>query len=195
LIRGDFALQIFEELFERLSFIGLDKMIDQFHGADGAGKVVVQIDCQFFFLAHVPIAFYPLSFVRTLTRQFQTHNAIQGRFEGGHCAAQLLALSSQWSHVDRQSVTIDIQGDPLTGSIQAVSHWNANWAWHANLFLEEQCLEEQWQLMGALEALNGMLLFGLTTAFLFAMIQKVWPKLRRVLRRSPAPESVRCQFQ
>ena len=28
---------------------------------------------------------------------------------------------------------------------------------------------------GALEALNGMLLFGLTTAFLFAMIQKVWP--------------------
>jgi hypothetical protein len=48
---------------------------------------------------------------------------IQGRFEGGHCAAQLLALSSQSSHVDRQSVTIDIQGDPLTGSIQAVSHW------------------------------------------------------------------------
>jgi hypothetical protein len=41
---------------------------------------------------------------------------------------------------------------------------------HANLFLEEQ-----WQLMGALEALNGMLLFGLTTAFLFAVIQKVWP--------------------
>ena len=41
---------------------------------------------------------------------------------------------------------------------------------HVNLFLKEQ-----WQLMGALEALNGMLLFGLTTAFLFAMIQKVWP--------------------
>ena len=40
---------------------------------------------------------------------------------------------------------------------------------HANLFLERQ-----WELMGALEALNGMLLFGLTTAFLFAMIQKVW---------------------
>ena len=45
---------------------------------------------------------------------------------------------------------------------------------HANLFLEEQ-----WHLMGALEALNGMLLFGLTTAFLFAMIQKVWPLGRR----------------
>ena len=41
---------------------------------------------------------------------------------------------------------------------------------HAALFLKDR-----WQLMGALEALNGMLLFGLTTAFLFAMIQRVWP--------------------
>ena len=36
-------------------------------------------------------------------------------------------------------------------------------------------LTEHWILLGALEALNGMLLFGLTTAFLFAMIQQVWP--------------------
>jgi hypothetical protein len=34
-------------------------------------------------------------------------------------------------------------------------------------------LESRSHLMGALEALNGWLLFGLTTAFLFAMIQKV----------------------
>jgi len=34
-------------------------------------------------------------------------------------------------------------------------------------------LEKHWQLMGALEALNGWLLFGLTTAFLFAVIEKV----------------------
>jgi hypothetical protein len=40
---------------------------------------------------------------------------------------------------------------------------------HASLFLKDQ-----WQLMGALEALNGTLLFGLTTAFLFAMIREVW---------------------
>ena len=39
---------------------------------------------------------------------------------------------------------------------------------HANLFLEAH-----WQFMGAMEALNGWLLFGLTTAFLFAMIEKV----------------------
>jgi MFS superfamily sulfate permease-like transporter len=35
-------------------------------------------------------------------------------------------------------------------------------------------LQERWQLMGSLEALNGWLLFGLSTAFLFGMIEKVW---------------------
>jgi hypothetical protein len=45
---------------------------------------------------------------------------------------------------------------------------------HASLFLEKQ-----WQLMGALEALNGMLLFGLTTAFLFGIIQRVWALQKR----------------
>ncbi len=35
-------------------------------------------------------------------------------------------------------------------------------------------LEYRWQLMGALEALNGWLLFGLSTAFLFATMEKIW---------------------
>jgi hypothetical protein len=35
-------------------------------------------------------------------------------------------------------------------------------------------LAQHWYLLGALEALNGWLLFGLTTAFLFAVIDKVW---------------------
>ena len=35
-------------------------------------------------------------------------------------------------------------------------------------------LANHWHLMGALEALNGWLLFGLTTAFLFAVIEKIW---------------------
>ena len=42
---------------------------------------------------------------------------------------------------------------------------------HANLYLAPH-----WQMMGALEALNGWILFGLTTAFLFTVIQKAWPK-------------------
>jgi len=41
---------------------------------------------------------------------------------------------------------------------------------HATLYLAVH-----WRLMGALEALNGMLLFGLTTAFLYGMVQRVWP--------------------
>lgn len=38
---------------------------------------------------------------------------------------------------------------------------------------ENLVLEPHWQLMGAMEALNGWLLFGLTTAFLFSVIEKV----------------------
>jgi len=40
---------------------------------------------------------------------------------------------------------------------------------HANLELEQH-----WHLLGSLEALNGWLLFGLTTAFLFGMLEEVW---------------------
>jgi len=40
---------------------------------------------------------------------------------------------------------------------------------HTNLVLDDH-----WRLLGALEALNGWLLFGLTTAFLFGVIDKVW---------------------
>jgi hypothetical protein len=38
----------------------------------------------------------------------------------------------------------------------------------------ELMLRDHWRLLGALEALNGWLLFGLTTAFLFGTIEKVW---------------------
>jgi hypothetical protein len=37
-------------------------------------------------------------------------------------------------------------------------------------------LEDRWKLMGAIEALSGWLLFGLTAAFLFGLIQKVWSR-------------------
>jgi hypothetical protein len=40
-------------------------------------------------------------------------------------------------------------------------------------------LESRWHLMGALEALNGWLLFGLTTAFLFAVIEQLGFVTRR----------------
>ncbi len=45
---------------------------------------------------------------------------------------------------------------------------------HASVFLSPQ-----WRLMGALEALNGMMLFGVTTAFLFSVLQSHWPTRTR----------------
>jgi hypothetical protein len=38
-------------------------------------------------------------------------------------------------------------------------------------------LEPHWQLMGALEALNGLILFGLSTAFLYGILQEAWVRL------------------
>jgi hypothetical protein len=39
-------------------------------------------------------------------------------------------------------------------------------------------LQEHWRLLGTIEALSGWLLFGLTTAFLFWLIQEVSPRQR-----------------
>jgi hypothetical protein len=44
---------------------------------------------------------------------------------------------------------------------------------HETLFLEEK-----WRLLGMIEALNGWLLFGLSTAFLFWLLQEVSPGSR-----------------
>jgi len=66
-------------------------------------------------------------------------------------------------------------------------------------------VQQHWQMMGALEAVDGMLLFGISTAYIFAVMQLYWPMLFRVLyppsldgasnrgccrRRAPA----RCYF-
>ena len=41
-------------------------------------------------------------------------------------------------------------------------------------------LEDHWHLLGAMEALNGWLLFGLSTAFLFAVIERVSSDVKRL---------------
>lgn len=43
-------------------------------------------------------------------------------------------------------------------------------------------LADHWRLMGAFEAVNGMILFGLTTAFLYSMVREVWPNSKDALR-------------
>jgi len=46
-------------------------------------------------------------------------------------------------------------------------------------------LPRRWQIMGALESADGMLLFGISTAFMFAVLQARWPAVTRALRASP----------
>ena len=41
-------------------------------------------------------------------------------------------------------------------------------------------IEGHWQTMGALEAVDGMLLFGISTAFIFAVMLDYWPMLARL---------------
>ena len=38
-------------------------------------------------------------------------------------------------------------------------------------------LQRHWRMMGALEAVNGMLLFGVSAAYIFAVMQVYWPML------------------
>jgi hypothetical protein len=37
--------------------------------------------------------------------------------------------------------------------------------------------QQHWQMMGALEAINGMLLFGVSAAYIFAVMQAYWSML------------------
>ena len=42
------------------------------------------------------------------------------------------------------------------------------------LGLGDVTLKPPWRIMSAMEAADGMLLFGWSTAFLFAVVQRVW---------------------
>jgi hypothetical protein len=41
-------------------------------------------------------------------------------------------------------------------------------------------LHQPWQIMGALEAVGGMLMFGISTAYIFAVMQLYWPMLQPI---------------
>ena len=40
-------------------------------------------------------------------------------------------------------------------------------------------LQGHWRMMGALEAVDGMLLFGISAAYIFSLMQAYWPMLSR----------------
>ena len=70
-----------------------------------------------------------------------------------------------WAFAYRLLGAVPDDKSAILYSLEAITTYG-----HNNLYLAAH-----WQLMGALEALNGLILFGLTTAFLYGLIQRVWP--------------------
>ncbi len=84
-------------------------------------------------------------------------------------AATLLATSLHGMEAGIWAATYRLLGALPDGKSAMLYSLNAMTSYgHTNL-----SLEPHWHLMGAIEALNGWLLFGLTAAFLFALFQKV----------------------
>jgi hypothetical protein len=104
----------------------------------------------------------------------------------------------------RQVILIVSGGVGAVGLLLAVLHgieatiWAAAYLWlgaldsleHAILYSLDSMttrgasglmLEPHWQMMGALEAADGMLLFGISTAYIFAVMQVYWPVLSDLL--------------
>jgi hypothetical protein len=48
-------------------------------------------------------------------------------------------------------------------------------------------LQQHWRMMGALEAANGMLLFGISTAYIFALMQVYCSMLSELLTTRGSP--------
>ena len=72
--------------------------------------------------------------------------------------------ASIWAGAYRLLGALPDQRSAMLFSLSALTSYG-----HPSLFLKDR-----WELLGAMEALNGWLLFGLSTAFLFGMIAKVW---------------------
>jgi hypothetical protein len=107
--------------------------------------------------------------VRFAKRVFE-RNHPSGVFLTVVCAMTLLATSLHaidaaiWAGAYRVLGTMPDYRSAMLYSLNAITSYG-----HTNL-----ALEERWQLLGSMEALNGALLFGLSTAFLFGTIQRVW---------------------
>jgi hypothetical protein len=69
-----------------------------------------------------------------------------------------------WTAAYRALGALPDQKSAMLYSLSAMTSYG-----HADLFLAPH-----WRMMGSLEALNGWILFGLTTAFLFTVVQKAW---------------------
>ena len=110
----------------------------------------------------------------------------------------------------RQLMLITIGNVGAMGLLLAVLHgteaviWAAAYVWLGALNLPKDAilysldsmstrgasglkLEQHWQVMGALEAANGMLLFGISTAYIFAVMLEYWSMLSALLNTRQHP--------
>ena len=104
----------------------------------------------------------------------RVHNAVAGRYSDNAlfvmviAVTALLATSLHWFEAMIWASAFVMLGalqDTSTAVLYSLSAMTTYG--HANVLLPRR-----WQLLGALEALNGMLLFGITTAALFGIIQR-----------------------
>lgn len=98
--------------------------------------------------------------IRTVALSFMGGTAVSVTLLHG-LEAFVWALGFRWLHA------LPDKASAMLYSLNAMTTFG-----HSGLILEAH-----WQLMGALEALNGLILFGLTTAFLYAIIQEAWTLL------------------
>ena len=86
------------------------------------------------------------------------------------CCTALLGFEAfMWAFAYNSLGAIPAGGNAMLYSINALTSYG-----HAAIDLQPR-----WQLMGALEALNGWILFGLTTAFMFNVIEAIWSSRTR----------------
>ena len=119
-------------------------------------------------------------------------------FAGARIRVQLeTRRRQQWN-----LIAIQICATALIGLLLAVLHgiecgiWAAAYLWvgaldsptdallysvdsMATLGASGLTLQRPWQLMGGLEAVNGMILFGVSTAYVFAVMQLYWSMLAK----------------
>ena len=140
-----------------------------------------------------------------LTMTFHSAAVLIMAFAGTRIKVQLETRSlHEWN-----LIAILICGTGLIGLLLAVLHliecgiWAAVYLWvgaldsptdalfysiesMATLGASGLTLQRPWQMMGGLEAVNGMILFGVSTAYVFAVMQLYWSMLAKYVIPSEA---------
>ena len=138
-----------------------------------------------------------------LTMTFHSAAVLIMAFAGARIRVQLETRSlHQWNLIAMQ-----ICATALIGLLLAMLHsiecviWAAAYLWlgaidsptdaliysvdsMATLGATGLTLQRPWQVMGGLEAVNGMILFGVSTAYVFAVMQLYWSMLAKYVTPS-----------